>query len=71
MTMKKGDLVKFTSHVGTSYNPHGVVVTDPKRQPSSKSSGRRGPSVYVAWNDKYTPPGEYQTSLLEVVDESR
>ena len=73
VTMKKGDLVKFTSHMkaGRGYGPCGVIITDPKRRPSSKFSGRRGLSVYVVWSDKYTPCGDYQTSLLKVINESR
>ena len=70
MSMKKGDLVKFRSQVYGS-SPYGIVITDPKRRPSSKLSGKRGPSVHVVWSDKRTPSGNYQTSLLKVFNESR
>ena len=56
--MKPGDLVKFRTQ---KLGPCGVVIG---LSPLEKAA-------FVHWACPYTPHGNYQTVLLEVIDESR
>ena len=66
--MKVGDLVKFRRH---NNSPHGIVlkIVDLPESPHP-SQPERG-AAYIEWACKYTAAGNYQLSILEVVDESR
>ena len=66
--MKVGDLVKFK---GRTIGPFGVVLRfkDLPLPPHPSQPDQR--AAYIEWACKYTAPGNYQLSILEVVSESR
>lgn len=68
--MKKGDLVKFVDSIGGAQKVRGVVTSEIDRQPQTYWSGPRSAHVYVEWCSKEIPPGYYNVSMLEVVNES-
>ena len=66
--MKVGDLVKF---VGPGAGPFGIVLSfkDLPLPPHPSQPDQR--AAYIEWACKHTAAGNYQLSILEVVDESR
>ena len=61
--MKVGDLVRFKGH---SCSPFGVILRF-KYLPESPDDVCD--AAYIEWACKYTAPGTYQLSILEVANE--
>ena len=67
--MKTGDLVKFKDHTIKS-GPIGIVVGTNMLSESPHPSQPNRYVAYVRWACKYTMAGNYQMSILEVINES-
>lgn len=67
--MKKGDLVKFRDHTMTS-GPVGVVLSLSELPEEPHPSQPWRSVAHIEWADLYTPAGNYQLALLEVINES-
>ena len=65
--MKVGDLVKFKRHMKS---PRGIVLKIIELPDSPHPSQPERDAAYIEWACKYTAPGNYQLSILEVVNES-
>ena len=66
--MKVGDLVKFRAH---SHGPQGVILSLDTLEEGPHPSHPEREVAFIEWANPYTPRGNYQVSLLEVVNESR
>ncbi len=66
--MKVGDLVKFRSLMP---GPQGVILSLETLAEGPHPSQPEREVAFVEWADSYTPRGQYQVSILEVVSESR
>ncbi len=63
-----GDLVRFRDH--HQRGPRGIVLgLKTFAAPHSSQPERR--TAYIEWACPYTPRGNYQVYLLEVISESR
>ena len=67
--MKVGDLVKFKDHTIQS-GPLGVVRGTNTLEEDPHPSQRRTRLAYIEWACPYTPKGNYQMFLLEVINEN-
>lgn len=67
--MKVGDLVKFKDHTIQS-GPVGLVrgINTLDEDPHPCQPGRE--LAYIEWACPYTPKGNYQMFLLEVINEN-
>ena len=65
--MKTGDLVKFRDHTINS-GPVGIVIGTSMLRKSPHPSQPERYVAYVRWACKYTTDGNYQMSLLEVLN---
>ena len=66
--MKPGDLVKFRSQKG---GPCGVVIRLETLEKAPHPSQPSRETAVIHWACPYTPQGNYQTILLEVINENR
>jgi len=66
LSVEAGDLVTFRRHLN---GPYGIVVeiVDLPESPHPSQPERR--AAYVEWASEYTTSGNYQLSILEVVNE--
>ena len=64
---KVGDLVKFVGH---RTGPHGDVLSLNTVPREPHPSQPRRDVAYIEWACKYTAPGNYQLSFLEVVNDA-
>ena len=68
--MKIGDLVKFRDHT-VKTGPVGVILSlETLSKPPHPCQPQRDVAL-IEWADPYTPRGNYQVFLLEVISESR
>ena len=65
--MKTGDLVKFKDHT-TRSGPIGIVLGTSMLRESPHPSQPERYVAYITWACRYTIDGNYQLSLLEVID---
>ena len=68
--MKVGDLVKFKDRTNKS-GPIGIVINLSTLSRAPHPSQPERDVAYIEWACKYTAVGNYQVSLLEVINESR
>ena len=66
--MKVGDLVKFRAN---SHSVQGIVLSLDTLEEGPHPSQPEREVAFIEWASPYTPRGNYQVSLLEVVSESR
>ena len=66
--MKVGDLVKFRAHASSV---QGVILSLDTLEEGPHPSQPEREVAFIQWANPYTPHGNYQVSLLEVVNESR
>jgi hypothetical protein len=66
--VKVGNLIKFRNH---SKSHLGIVLRLETLDEGPHPSQPHREVAYIEWADLYTPPGNYQTYLLEIVSESR
>ena len=65
--MKVGDLVRFIGHRD---GPCGIVLSFKYLPEPPHPSQPDQRSAYIEWACKYTAAGNYQLSILEVVNET-
>lgn len=66
--MKVGDLVKFRAH---SASVQGIILSLETLEEGPHPSQPEREVAFIEWANPYTPRGQYQVSLLEIVNESR
>ena len=66
--MKVGDLVKFR---GRSTTLQGIILSLETLEEGPHPSQPEREVALIEWANPYTPRGQYQVSLLEIVNESR
>lgn len=67
--MKVGDLIKFRGHTIKS-GPVGIVIGTSMLRESPHLSQPDRSVAYIVWACKYTMDGNYQLSILEVIDDT-